>query len=148
MTGKGSGKRGRPLGYRLSEATKRSISVSKTGQRHRSETRDKISRSLRMYFRKCNLLSDEIVNRYCRADDDVLCDWVYDVQDQLDSSMDIIPEKILNNRSKIEIRCGEYIEYLSHSLTPEFMVILKEEIKGLGEEDKYRCIQEIFEDVL
>jgi len=126
LTGNGSGKRGRPLGFRLSEASKRSISMSKTGQRHRPETRDRISRSLIMYFRRKNPLSEEIVNRYCRFDDDETCQWVTDVQEELDASMDIMTEKALLNKSKIEITCGGNIEFFSHTLTPELIVLFKE----------------------
>jgi hypothetical protein len=72
LTGKGSGKRGRPLGFKLTESSKRAISMAKTGQKHRQETRDKISRSLLGYFKKRSPLSDEITNRYCRCNDDVM----------------------------------------------------------------------------
>lgn len=126
MTGNGSGKRGRPLGFRLSESSKRSISMSKTGQRHRPETRDRISRSLIMYFRRKNPLSEEITNRYCRFDDDETCEWVTSVQEELDASMDIMTEKALMNKSKIEITCGGNIEFFSHTLTPELIVLFKE----------------------
>lgn len=126
MTGNGSGKRGRPLGFRLSESSKRAISMSKTGQRHRPETKDKISRSLIMYFRKKNPLSEEITNRYCRCDDDETCGWLNEVQDDLDASMDIMTEKALANKNKIEITCGPNIEFFSHSLTPELIILFKE----------------------
>jgi hypothetical protein len=133
LTGKGSGKRGRPLGFRLSEASKRAISVSKMGQRHRPETKDRISKSLLMYFRKKNPLSEEITNRYCRCGDDELCDWVTEHQDELDSSMDILTEKALSNKTKIEITCGPSIEFFSHSLTPEYVVMLKDLYEKNGE---------------
>lgn len=100
--------------------------MSKTGQRHRPETRDRISRSLIMYFRRKNPLSEEIVNRYCRCDDDETCSWLNDVQEELDASMDIMTEKALLNKSKIEITCGGNIEFFSHSLTPELIVLFKE----------------------
>ena len=126
MTGKGSGKRGRPLGFRLSESSKRAISVSKMGQRHKPETRDRISKSLLMYFRKKNPISEEITNRYCRFDDDELCDWVTDNQDELDSSANVLTEKAMSNKGKIEISCGSNIEFFSHSVTPEYIVIIKD----------------------
>ena len=126
MTGKGSGKRGRPLGFRLSEESKRSISMSKTGQRHRQETKDKISRSLIMYFRKKNPISEEITNYYCGAMDDNICDWIQDIGDELDASMDVMTEKALRNKCKIEITCGSNIEYFSHNITPELIIMFKE----------------------
>lgn len=126
MTGNGSGKRGRPLGFRLSEESKRAISESKRGQRHRPETKDKISRSLIMYFRRQNPLSEEIINRYMRVGDDKLCNWINDVQEELDSSMEILTEKAMRNKTKIEITCGHNIEFFSHNVTPELIYLLKE----------------------
>ena len=126
MTGKGSGKRGRPLGFRLSEDSKRSISQSKIGQRHRNSTKDKISNSLLMYFRRKNPLSEEIINKYCYASDDLLCCWVNEVQDDLDSSMDILTERALRNRNRIEISCGHNIDIFGHSITPELLLLFKE----------------------
>ena len=119
-------KRGRPLGFRLSEASKRAISMSKTGQKHRSETKDKISRSLIIFFKRKNPLSEEITNRYCRANDDVMCAWINDVQDELDSSLNIFTDKMLLNKGKIEITCGSNIEFFSHAVTPELIVLFKE----------------------
>ena len=133
MTGNGSGKRGRPLGFRLSEDSKRAISESKRGQRHKPETKDKISRSLVVYFRRQNPLSEEIINRYIRVGDDELCNWIQDVQDDLDSSMEILTEKNLRNKTKIEITCGHNIEFFSHGITPELIYLLKEycELNGV-----------------
>lgn len=137
MTGKGSGKRGRPLGFRLSEDSKRAISMSKTGQRHRQETKDKISRSLIMYFRKKNPISEEITNYYCDSMDDDMCDWIQEVGDELDASMDVMTDRALRNKCKIEITCGGNIEYFSHNITPELIVMFKEycEENGLDPED-------------
>jgi len=137
LTGNGSGKRGRPLGFRLSEASKRAISMSKVGQRHRSETKDKISRSLIIYFRKKNPLSEEITNRYCRFDDDVTCKWINEVREELDASIGIMTEKALSNKNKIEITYGGNIEYFSHNITPELILLFKEycEMNDLDFED-------------
>ena len=126
MTGNGSGKRGRPLGFRLSEASKRSISMSKTGQRHRSDTKDKISRSLIMHFRRKNPLSEELINRYCRFENEEVCSWINEVQEELDYSPNIITEKVLSNKNKIELTCGPNIEFFSHNITPELIVLFKE----------------------
>ena len=126
MTGKGSGKRGRPLGFRLSEGSKRSISQSKLGQKHKNITKDKISHSLIMYFRRKHPLSEEIINRYCRVGDDNLCCWINEIQDDLNSSMDILTERSLNNKTRIEISCGNTIEFFGHSITPELLLLFKE----------------------
>ena len=126
MTGKGSGKRGRPLGFRLSDNSRRAISMSKTGQQHKQETRDKISKSLITYFRRKNPISLEITNRYCGSMDDEMCDWITDVGDELDSAMNIMTEKAMRNKCKIEVTCGHNIEYFSHNITPELIIIFKE----------------------
>jgi hypothetical protein len=126
MTGKGSGKRGRPLGFRLSEASKRAISMSKTGQQHRPETKDKISKSLIMYFRRKNPISEEITNRYCGTMDDEMCNWIQEVGDELDMAMDIMTEKAIRNKCKIEITCGNNIEFFSHDMNPELIYLFKE----------------------
>lgn len=43
-------KRGRPVGHKLSEATKQQISMTKTGQLHKPKTRRKISKTLKKYY--------------------------------------------------------------------------------------------------
>ena len=122
----GYGRRGRPLGFKLSDASKRAISLSKRGQRHRPETREKISRSLILYFRRKSPISEELNNRYMYTYDFDSSNWFEDVRDRLDASMDILTEKAMRNKSKIEIACGYNIEYFSHNLTPEIIVLFKE----------------------
>lgn len=126
MTGKGSGNRGRPLGFRLSEGSKRAISQSKLGQKHKNSTKDKISNSLIMYFRRKHPLSEEIINKYCYADDDLLCCWINEIQDDLNASMDILTERSLRNKTRIELNCGYNIECFGHSITPELLLLFKE----------------------
>lgn len=129
MTGSGSGKRGRPLGYKLSEYSRMSISMSKQGQKHKPETIEKISRSLVMFFRKRDPLSEELSHSYNRFDNNrEFSDWMFDVHEDLDSTMNILTEKSMRNKEKIEIACGDNIEYFSHNITPEFLLLLKEEI--------------------
>lgn len=130
-------RRGRPIGYKLSEASKRSISESKKGQRHSQETKDKISRTLTLYFRRLRPLSEEIINKYCRADDDDLCSWVNEVREELDFLDDVITDRYLKTTTKMEIAYGDDIEYFSHELTPEVILLLKEECaeKGIDLED-------------
>lgn len=137
MTGKGSGKRGRPLGFRLSESSKRSISVAKTGQQHRPETKDKISRSLLMYFKRKNPLSEEIGLRYIRSMSEAVREWLNDVGDEFDASINIMTEKAIRNKCKIELTCGDNIEYFSHNVTPELIYLLMEhcEINNVDPED-------------
>jgi len=126
VTGKGSGKRGRPLGFKLSENSKRAISQSKLGQKHKKATKDKISHSLVMYFRRKDPLSEELFNRYCNVADNGLCLWLNKIQDDLNSSMGILTEKALRNKTNTEITCGHNIEFFGHSITPELLVLFKE----------------------
>lgn len=118
--------RGRPRGFRLSEESKRAISESKKGQRHKQETKDKISRSLIIYFRSLNPLSEDIEFKYCRIDDDVTCGWVQDVREELDNLEDVLTRRMMRSRRRIEISCGKNIEFFSHNLTPEVLVLFKE----------------------
>lgn len=131
--------RGRPRGYKLSEESKKAIRKAKEGQRHTQETKDKISRSLIIYFRKLNPLSEEIENRYCRADDDITCGWVQNVRAELDNLGDVLTRKTLLSRNRIEIACGGNIEYFSHNLTPEILVLFKEfcKINNLDIDEAY-----------
>jgi hypothetical protein len=119
-------RRGRPLGYKLSDLSRQAISDSKRGQRHSQETRDKISKTLLLYFRKLNPISEEITNRYCRTNDDKTCDWMQSVREQLDNSEDVMTDRQMTNVRKTEISYGQNIEYFFHELTPETILILKE----------------------
>lgn len=44
-------RRGRPTGHRLSEESKRKISISKTGLLHNEKTKKRISKGLKKYFK-------------------------------------------------------------------------------------------------
>lgn len=123
---KGDGKRGRPIGFKLSDSSKNAISKSKTGQQHRQETRDKISRSLIMYFRKKNPISVEMATRYRKITNGEVKDWIHDFGDELDTVVNIMTEKSMRSKCKIEITCGHNIEYFSHNITPELIYIFKE----------------------
>lgn len=123
------GRKGRPIGFKLSEASKRAISEAKKGQRHKEATKDKISKSLRTYFRKKNPLSEELANTYCRMSDDEMCKWMCDVSEEIDEARDVLTSKALYNKLRIEISYGNNIEEIfSHSLTPELLLMYKERL--------------------
>ena len=136
------GRRGRPLGFKLSETSKQAISASKKGQKHKEETKDKISKSLIIHFRKKSPLSEELINKYCRFDDDELCGWINEVQEQIDSYMDILTQKAMRNTRRMELTCGDYIEYYSHEVTPEIITLFLEhcELNGLDPEEYFDSI--------
>ena len=123
------GRKGRPIGFKLSEASKRAISEAKKGQRHKNSTKDKISRSLQNYFRKKNPWSEELVNTYCRVGNDELCEWMCNVSDDLDNFRDVLTIKALYNKLRIEVSYGNNIEEIfSHSMTPELLLMFKQEM--------------------
>lgn len=119
-------RRGRPKGFRLSEESKLAISKSKEGQTHTQRTKDKISRSLIIYFKKKNPLSEEIEKRYCRTDNDVLYGWVQGAKKDLDDLEDVLTERSMRNKRRVEISCGNNIEYFGHNITPEIILLFKE----------------------
>lgn len=120
--------RGRQIGYKLSEASKRAISESKKGQRHKESTKVKISKTLQNYFRSKNPLSDEIIFTYCRYNDEETCKWVDSATEELNSFRDILTQRILRNKLRIEMCYGDNIEELfSHSITPELLLMYKQE---------------------
>lgn len=124
MTGKGSGKRGRPIGFRLSDESKTAISLSKIGQKHSKSTKDKISRSLILYFKRLNPLSDELYEYYKNYEDEVK--WVRESADDIDLSEDILTIRDMRNRFKKEDNFGKDIESFGHTLTPELLLLFKE----------------------
>lgn len=134
-----NGRRGRPVGFRLNEASKRAISESKKGQRHRQETKDKISDSLIIYFRQKNPLSEELTNMYCNFEEgDEVCEWMADNEDNLDMIDDVMTLKSLRNANRIEITVGPNIEFFSHEITPEMIVLFLEACEILGlDPDEY-----------
>lgn len=124
------GRKGRPIGFRLSEASKRAISEAKKGQRHKETTKNKISRSLQNYFRKKNPLSEEIINTYCRVSDDVMCEWLCEVTEELDNSRDVLTQRAMFNKLRMEISYGHNIEEIfSHAITPELLLMAKEALQ-------------------
>lgn len=137
--GENKKRRGRPTGFRLSEESRKAISDSKRGQRHTQETKDKISRSLIIYFKKLNPLSDEIEKRYCKMDDFETCDWVQGARDDLNNLDDVRTDRSMRNTRRIELTCGHYIEFFGHEVTPEVIVLFKEfcKLRGLNPEEVY-----------
>lgn len=127
MSGDVYRKRGRPLGFRLSEYSKQSIKKSKEGQRHSEETKDKISKSLILYFKRLNPLSNELFDKYSIYDvGNEIYDWIGDVYEDINNSDDILTQRIIKNKNKVEISCGDNIELFSHNITPELILLFKE----------------------
>ena len=128
-------KRGRPVGHRLSAYTKDKIRQSRLGTRHSKETKDKISRSLEKYFKKRDSLSDSMGYEYSYVSKEAV-KWVNDNKEVIDGIEDVLTEKRLSYLSQVELCFGTDIENLfGHNTTPEFLLILKEEItEAFGKE--------------
>jgi hypothetical protein len=121
-------RRGRPFGHRLSETTKNKIRRKRLGTHHSQETKDKISQSLTEYFEKRDLLSASIEHEYSYISDEA-AEWVHDNRKAIDESEYVITEKRLSYFKQMELNVGNDIEYLyGHNSTPEFLMMLKEEI--------------------
>ena len=132
--------RGRPFGHRLSEETKDKIRNKRMGTHHSKETRDKISKSLIKYFKSKDSLAASIEREYSYVSDEAAA-WVYANRDAIDDTEYVMTEKRLSYLKQIELCFGNDIEhFFGHNSTPEFLLILKEEIMERFGEDK---IQEL-----
>lgn len=126
---------GRPGGYRLSEESKEKIRKSRFGCHHSEETKDKISKSLIRYFKEKDPLSESISYDY-RYFPENIQDWILDNKEDIDETKHVITEKKLLFLNKLELCFGSEIDKFSHNATPEFLVMLKEELieQGLTKE--------------
>jgi len=128
-------KRGRPQGYRLSEESKNKIRISRFGTHHSEETKNKISKSLIKYFKEKDPLSESM--RYDYKDfSKGVDDWILDNKEELDRTEHVMSEKKIFFLGQLEICAGFDINNFSHETTPEFLILLKEELieKGLTKE--------------
>jgi len=128
-------KRGRPEGFRLSEKSKDRIRESRYGVHHSKATRNKISRSLIKYFKERNPLSENIRYDY-KHFPAYIDEWIINNKRELDQTEYVMTDKKILFLSQLELCFGSDIDKFSHNITPEFFLILKEELleKGLTEE--------------
>lgn len=128
-------KRGRPQGYKLSEESKNKIRASRFGTHHSEETKDRISRSLMKYFKERDPLSESMRNDY-RNFPKKVNNWILDNKKEIDKTEYVMTEKKMFFLGQLEICAGPDIDNFSHEATPEFLILLKEELieKGLTEE--------------
>lgn len=130
-------KRGRPVGFELSDETKEKIRRSRTGKVHSQETRNKISKSLIRYFKKRDPVSEGISNEYKYFPREVT-EWLYEHSAELDDADDIMANKRIVYLSQLEVCYGSNIENFCHSATPEFLLLLKEELEESNMTDEVR----------
>jgi len=126
---------GRPTGYRLSEKSKDKIRSSRFGTHHSKETKNKISKSLTKYFKERDPLSESIRYDY-RDFPEQVDDWILDNKKDIDQTEHVMTEKRIFFLGQLEVCSGFDINNFSHETTPEFLILLKEELieKGLTEE--------------
>jgi len=126
-----SKKRGRPFGYKLSEATKEKIRNRRLGTLHSQETKNKISKSLSKYNSKKESLSDSLEHEYSYLSEEAT-DWIYDNKKEIDGTTSVMTERRLSYLHQLELCLGNDIEHLfGHNSTPEFLLLLKEELSEL-----------------
>jgi len=131
-------RRGRPFGHRLSKETKDKIRTRRLGTHHSQETKDKISKSLIEYFKKRDSLAASIEHEYSYVSEEA-ASWVYDNRDLIDETEHVMTAKRLTYLKQLELCLGNDIEHLfGHSATPEFLLMLKEEITELFGKDRVK----------
>ena len=130
-------KRGRPAGHELSNETKDKIRQSRIGKSHSRETRNKISRSLIKYFRKRDPVSNGIENEYKYFPEEAK-EWLANHREEIDATEGIMANKRIIYLSQLETCYGNDIENFCHFTTPEFLLILKEELFNLGMQEELR----------
>lgn len=123
--------RGRPIGFKLSEHSKEKIRQCRLGTRHSESTKEKISRSLKQYFKHRDRLSDTVFNEYRYYSPEVL-GWIDAHQFDIDDSESVLTNKRLVYINQMEVCMGLNIYDVSHNATPEFFLLLKEELRKLG----------------
>jgi len=129
--------RGRPPGFKLSEGSKEKIRQSRFGKHHSEETRDKISQSLISYFRRRESLADSIRYEY-KHFPQYVDEWLTDHKELLDDMDTVMTEKKLTFLKQLELCFGNEIDRFGHNATPEFFLMLKEELLELGLSDELK----------
>ncbi len=130
-------RRGRPVGHELSDETKDKIRCSRIGKSHSRETRNKISRSLIEYFRKRDPVSTGIENEYKYFPDEAK-DWLASHREEIDETEGIMANRRIIYLSQLEACYGSDIENFCHFTTPEFLLLLKEELQRLNMREELR----------
>lgn len=125
-------KPGRPVGYELSDLSKEKIRQSRIGKSHSLETRNKISTSLLRYFKKRDPVSIGIEYEY-RSFPIEAREWLEDHRAEMDITSNIMTNKRIEYLSQHEISYGSEIENFCHRATPEFFLMLKEELGDSAE---------------
>lgn len=136
-------KRGRPIGYKLSTVSKEKIRQKRLGTHHSETTKDKISLSLKAHFKKKDKLSDCMRSDYMYVSGEA-DEWICDNSEAIDESELVVTEKRLLAFQQMELSIGHDIEnFFGHNTTPEFLILVKEElqkVKGADMTELYSLI--------
>ena len=125
-------RQGRPLGFKLSEESKNKIRQSRIGKRHTQETKNKISKSRIKYYEEKDKLTDSLHYDY-RFYQDGAHDWIDTNKAAINTCNNVLSNKKLSYLNQVERGCGDDIYKLfSHNITPEFVLLLKEELLSKG----------------
>ena len=76
---------------------------------------------------------------YCNFEEGgEVCEWMVENEENLDMIDDVMTLKSLRNANRIEITVGANIEFFSHEITPEMIVLFMEACDILGlDPDEY-----------
>lgn len=126
------GRRGRPLGYKLSRESREKIRQKRLGVRHTEETKEKISKSLSAYFKSRDPLTSTLEYDYRYSSSEV-CGWIDSHSNSINACEGVLTNRRIVYLSQMEQAFGEDIErFFSHNMTPEFILLLKEELISKG----------------
>jgi len=118
-------KRGRPLGFKLSDESKQAISSSKLGHIHSNNTKDKISGSLVKFYKDKYPLSSEMLEFYHRYYGEAVASWIAKNFDALDNMEDVVTDRAIHNFKRRELEFNSCFYKSSNSLDPEKVMDLK-----------------------
>ncbi len=118
-------KRGRPLGFRLSDESKQAISLSKLGHIHSDGTRDKISGSLVRFYKEKYPLSAEMIEYYHKYYGEDAASWISRNRDLIDELPDVITDRAINNFRRRELEFNSCFYKNGSTLDPDKVMDLK-----------------------
>jgi len=136
-------RRGRPTGFKLSEESKKAISLSKFGHIHEEKTKEQISTSLLAFYKNKYPLSGEMLEAYHKKCGEDAAAWIAKNFDKLDDLVDVITERSLSNARRREYQFNGSFYKNTMELSPEKTLDLKYLLRSLGFEPKDKEVFEI-----
>ena len=112
-------RRGRPLGFKVSDTTRYKTSKSMLGRKRPKEVCDNISAGRKKAFEEKNVLSDELMSEY--KDNPEALKWIQKNKKDINSMENVLSEKKINS-SSIKFVDVETVD----TLTPERLYEIRE----------------------